>query len=65
MRYRLLRKCSLERIGGVVFPLHLRKGNDARGWEMLAASNNYDVLYSLKGNLSPYGFFKIVNEEGK
>lgn len=65
MRYRLLRRCTLESIDTVVFPPYLRRNVDGSGWVMLAASNNYDVLHHIVRRLYPREDFKIIDTEVK
>lgn len=65
MRFRLLRRCTLESIDTIVFPPHLRKITDGSEWVMLAASNSYDVLHHIVTRLYPREDFKIIDTEVK
>ena len=66
MRYRLLRRCTLERIDTVVFPPYLREAqitNRSGAWTVLATSNSYDTLFHIMKRLYPQDDFKIIDME--
>lgn len=61
MRYKLLRRSSLEQIDNVMFPASVR--NPSGTWTVMAQSNSYDVILSLFISLGPRDQFKITEAE--
>ena len=61
MRYKLLRRSSLEQIDNVMFLASVR--NPSGTWTVMAQSNSYDVILSLFRSLGPRDQFKITEAE--
>ena len=62
MKYKLLRRSSLEEISAVHFPQRVR--NTASAWTVMLESNNYNALMSLIVKLGTRDHnFKITDRE--
>lgn len=61
MKYKLLRRSSLEQIDNVAFPACVRSTTSA--WTVMAQSNSYNVILSLFRSLGPRDQFKIAEAE--
>lgn len=68
MRFRLLRRKSVDRVGDVVFPLRLRVNQPAwtdgsETWLEIGASNSFEALQRVLAGLSPRDCFRILDTE--
>ena len=61
MKYKLLRRSSLEQIDNVAFPTTVR--NTTSAWTVMAQSNSYNVILSLFRSLGPRDQFEITEAE--